>query len=51
MLKIKMKFYATDEISEHGDLMKHENFFLIFKVMSVSIQFNIHFHDVLFTFR
>ena len=28
---IKIKFYATDEISKHDDLMKHEDFFLFSK--------------------
>ena len=27
MLKIKLKFHATAEISEHVDLIKHEEFF------------------------
>ena len=31
MLWIKLKFHATDEISEHSDLMKHEKFFSLSK--------------------
>ena len=34
------------KISEHDDLIKHESFFLIFKVMPVSVQSDIHIHDV-----
>ena len=41
-----MKFHATNEISKHDDLMKHEDFFLIFKVMSVSEQSEIQSHDL-----
>ena len=39
------------EISGHDDLIKHGGFSLIFKVVSVSVQFNIHFHGVWLTFR
>ena len=46
MLKIKMKFHATNEISRHGDLMKHQDFFLIFKVVPVSKQSRIQSHNL-----
>ena len=45
-LKIKMKFHATDEISEHGDLIEHEDFSLIFKVVPVSKQSEIQSHNL-----
>ena len=43
---IKMKFHATGGISRHGDLMEHEGFSLIFKVVPVSVQFNIQSHGL-----
>ena len=44
--KIKMKFHATDEISKHDDLIKHEDFFLIFKVVPMSRQSEIQSYDL-----
>ena len=35
MLKIKLKFHAIAEISEHVDLMKYENFFRFQRNVSV----------------
>ena len=49
--KIKMKFYATAEISKHVDLMRTWKIFLVFKKMSVSIQLNIYLHSEWLTFK
>ena len=46
MLGTKVKFHATGGISRHGDLVEHGGFSLIFKVVPVSVQFNIHFYGV-----